>query len=551
VGDVDNDGDLDICIGTISGLEVSGSPLMYINDGNGYFNDETALRMPLLLHDDRVCIFGDIEWDGDLDLYICRSSGYPRDKLYINNGIGYFDDQTGSRLPTSPTSTFSAVFADFSEDFNLDIFVQSYSQNYPETRLLFNDGYGYFTDVSGSHIPPDSFYNLYVEAIDIDNDLDLDVIESCFAPSHNPTRWARLFVNIGGGLFSEDEGRIPLDLTRHLESADVDMDGDLDIITFIGSRLNIWINDGSGYFSDESDLRLPVGYEPSGSGNIAACDFDNDGDVDIIICNFNPKVARFLVNTGGGFFIIGDDRIPSGRHTGSWVELLDAEGDGDEDVFISCTAQGYQRLLINQSTPDSFPPNILANTIYSGILDSADFYPLRISAWDNMSMALGELTGRLYYRVNYGEYIELDLLPLGGTIFGDRIPGQSIGSRIDYYFEMVDRMGNTTLVPDTAPDSVYGFWVEEITGVGEDELLPQDFTISAYPNPFNASCRITVSDPAIEHVDIYDIAGRLVERLELSGGEAVWDAIPHTSGVYFARAGVGDYSRNIKLVLLK
>ncbi len=52
-------------------------------------------------------------------------------------------------------------------------------------------------------------------------------------------------------------------------------------------------------------------------------------------------------------------------------------------------------------------------------------------------------------------------------------------------------------------------------------------------------------------VEIYDIAGRLVERLELSGGEAVWDAIAHTSGVYFARAGAGDYSSNIKILLLK
>ena len=52
-------------------------------------------------------------------------------------------------------------------------------------------------------------------------------------------------------------------------------------------------------------------------------------------------------------------------------------------------------------------------------------------------------------------------------------------------------------------------------------------------------------------VEIYDITGRLVERLRLNRGEAVWDAIAHASGVYFARAGAGDYSRNVKIVLLK
>ncbi|UCC78503.1 MAG: T9SS type A sorting domain-containing protein, partial [Candidatus Zixiibacteriota bacterium] len=63
--------------------------------------------------------------------------------------------------------------------------------------------------------------------------------------------------------------------------------------------------------------------------------------------------------------------------------------------------------------------------------------------------------------------------------------------------------------------------------------------------------KITVSDPGIDHVAIYDITGRLVERLELNGGEVIWHATKYKSGVYFARVDDRKSPNNIKIVLLK
>ena len=90
---------------------------------------------------------------------------------------------------------------------------------------------------------------------------------------------------------------------------------------------------------------------------------------------------------------------------------------------------------------------------------------------------------------------------------------------------------------------------------------PQAYTYHLkqnYPNPFNPTTTIQYSVPRAVDVDlaVYDMLGRRVAVLinqHVNPGNHVvrWDAARHASGVYFAHIQAGDFSKMIKMVLVK
>ena len=102
------------------------------------------------------------------------------------------------------------------------------------------------------------------------------------------------------------------------------------------------------------------------------------------------------------------------------------------------------------------------------------------------------------------------------------------------------------------------FQLDIIMDADENVLSPSDFTLSAYPNPFNPTTTLsfTLSQPTRVNLDLFDIQGRLVQSLTnnlMSAGShsIAVDGTSLSSGIYFANLRVNNQTSIAKLVLMK
>ena len=133
-------------------------------------------------------------------------------------------------------------------------------------------------------------------------------------------------------------------VTAGLALLDYDNDGDIDIYFLNGAPLkgtkcdvlptnSLYRNDGDWKFTDVTQ-RAGVGDTGYGLG-VAAGDYDNDGDCDIYLNNYGPNVL--YRNNGDGTFtdVTKKAGVGCGRKMGAGTCFLDADGDGDLDLYVS------------------------------------------------------------------------------------------------------------------------------------------------------------------------------------------------------------------------
>jgi hypothetical protein len=150
----------------------------------------------------------------------------------------------------------------------------------------------------------------------------------------------------------------------------------------------------------------------------------------------------------------------------------------------------------------------------------------------------------------------ITIADISGTSF---VLGDSLSNETMYYWTvMAMDQDNYT----TASTNIFNFWVQyETTGMssGDNIDLPHQFSLKQnYPNPFNPKTKIDYTLPKYSYVSIkvFNSLGErvstLVDKVQQAGYYSVhWNATEQASGIYFVCLKSSEYSKVIKMILLR
>jgi hypothetical protein len=339
--DVDGDSKVDIICATPDMDRLA----WYKNLGNATFGPEQVFS--LTADNVSTIALGDIDGNGKQDL-VSASPNNHTVAWYKNTGAGF----TGE-LPISRTTLYpnKAVAGDLDGDGDPDLAVSSHGDN--KVSWIKNPGGN--SDMASLHqiVVSNTLRGARnVNIIDIDKDGDFDITAESWFQQNNITFTSLVwFKNNGSGSFIQ-ETLLPNNDTNGLMSlADIDNDGDTDIVTHYGTTLNVLKNNGSGAFSAAQPMAVTIYSQYT----TMLFDYvDTDAILDMIL--INNSSGRYFKGTGQGNFATPLN-IP-GIIANAKYKLFDRNGDGHKDLmyiknYSSQYGTFYKNPTGNFNTPGS------------------------------------------------------------------------------------------------------------------------------------------------------------------------------------------------------
>ncbi|MFA6457516.1 MAG: FG-GAP-like repeat-containing protein [Bacteroidota bacterium] len=566
--DYDNDGDLDIFVANEGGENNS----LYRNDGGGHFTSITAGAVVSDGGNSFGSSVGDIDNDGDLDIFVANH-GNTLAFLYKNNGDGTFTKVTSDPVVAQNGYSVGSAFGDLDNDGDLDLMVtNAFSGNVAAKNFLYsNNGDGTFVKVDTGIVANDPGWSYGVAFGDYDRDGDLDIATgNCFGANQNnafyrnegnsnawltvksvgtvsnrsaigakvrvkamingmPVWQYRQVAGQSGYCGQNLESHFGLGNASVVDSLVVEFpSGQKTVLTNVSVKQVITVTETvpSGYLraaliADSLDGRIPFTVQFHSLSITDAAfpvnswkwDFNNDGSVDA-----TTEHAQYTYSVADTYA----------------VRLIVSNGSTSDTVF----AEGLIRVLRPATTPviTSYVPAVTDTTIPKNgkvsfeitVLDTSDS-PVHIS-WTKNSAVLGSTTNTLVYTSSF-------VLPV---------------PRIDTITATVSNDFYTTR-------QVWLVHVVSTTGIREEQEVLSDYHLAQnYPNPFNPQTTIQFSLRVSGKVllRIFDVLGRdiatLVNEERQAGTYSIpWDGGSHASGIYFYSLQSGMFSETKKLFLSK
>ncbi|WP_178988172.1 T9SS type A sorting domain-containing protein [Winogradskyella schleiferi] len=530
--DLDGDGDMDVLSASYDDNKIA----WYENlDGLGSFGSQQVMTTSATRA--KFVQAGDFDNDGDLDAVSAFRSGL----FYHENsdGLGSFEQERLITRGQAICKPYVIYADDMDGDGNMDILSSSYflDNQICEEKLVWyknSDGlgsFGFYEEISNN------FKAQEIYTADLDGDGDKDVLTSNWDENDNPI-W---YENLDGlGNFTDQE--IDINTIAYgigIQAEDMDNDGDLDIIMSNRNSMAesglFWHEniDGLASFGAPQMIMQVPGFSPPHSFDIS--DIDGDGDKDIFVMNGTFNLSWIENLNGQGLF--GEPQLIDATDNIANIFLqslhaVDLDNDGNIDIVCSSPMEdkivwyknldeqgqfGSQQILTNDAA--------FVNTVYTADVDndgdldvlSASYYDDKIAYYKNMGL---------------------------GVFSSQQVISVTADGATSVYVADINNDGKIDVLSSSSEDSKIA-WYGNISTLSVSSHALN--SIKLFPNPTKNQLNIT-SKTIINRLTIFDINGRLLSEIELSNSEYTLDVSTLTKGVYFLEIKSGESKSTKKFI---